>query len=283
MTAVLTVLDPGPLATVQDQGRVGHASSGVPRSGAADRAALRLGNRLLGNREDAAGIEATLGGLVVQMNAPLTVALTGAPGPAEAAGRTVAHGQPVWLEADAVLRLGAPAVGLRTYLSVRGGIAVPQMLGSRSTDLLAGIGPAPLSGGDRLPVGPPGSEPATAQAASRLPHGELSLRILLGPRDDWFTPAAVALLGSACWRVSERSDRVGIRLDGPLLERSAGVELPSEGCVRGSIQVSADGSPILLGPDCPVTGGYPVIAVVDDADCDLAGQARPGDVLRFRR
>ena len=281
---MLTVLDPGPLATVQDLGRPGHAALGVPRSGAADRAALRLGNRLVGNVDTAAGVEVTLGGLRVRAERDLLVALTGAAGPADIDGRPAAGGEPVRLRRGAVLRLGSPVTGLRTYLAARGGVAVQPVLGSRATDTLSGLGPAPLRAGTRLPIGlQAASEPQRWDAVSLVTHGELRLRVVLGPRQDWFTAAAVDHLFTLPWTVQSQADRIGLRLAGPMLERGRAGELPSEGCLRGALQVPPDGAPILLGPDSPVTGGYPVIAVVVDSDCDRSAQVRPGDHIRFER
>ncbi|CAN5496327.1 biotin-dependent carboxyltransferase family protein [soil metagenome] len=284
MQPMLTVLAPGPLATVQDQGRPGHAVLGVSHSGAADRAALRLANRLVGNADTAAGVEATLGGLQVRAERDLLVALTGAAGPADIDGHPVPSGEPVRLGVGAMLRLGAPVTGLRTYLAVSGGIAVQPVLGSRATDTLSGLGPAPLTPGTRLPVGSETvSEPQRWGAVSPLPHGELRLRVVLGPRHDWFPTGAIEHLLTLPWTVQSQADRVGVRLSGRTLERHRRDELPSEGCLRGALQVITDGALILLGPDCPVTGGYPVIAVVIDADNDRGGQARPGDRIRFER
>ena len=161
---------------------------------------------------------------------------------------------------------------------MRGGIAVEPVLGSRSTDTLSGLGPAALRVGDRLPVGPPrgpvsGSAGAPAASTAALP-------VRFGPRDDWFTTAARHELLEAEWTVRSDSDRVGVRLDGPVLERSRQGELPSEAVLPGALQVPPDGRPILFGPDAPVTGGYPVFAVV--TALDRAAQLRPGDRLRFR-
>jgi len=280
---VLTVREPGLLATVQDQGRVGHAALGVTRSGAADRAALRLGNRLVGNAEAAAGVEVTFGGFAVRADDAATVAVTGATGEVRVDGRAVPHGEPLYLRQGAVLEIGRPVLGLRTYLAVQGGIDVPPELGSRSTDTLSGLGPAPLHAGTGLPIGTRTGEPAHVEADNPLPVASAELRVVLGPRDDWFTDTAVRDLLTATWRVSSRADRVGLRLEGPPLERSRDDELPSEGCIRGALQVSAEGGPVLFGPDHPTTGGYPVAAVVLDADCDLAAQLRPGDSVRFTR
>jgi biotin-dependent carboxylase-like uncharacterized protein len=261
---------------VQDLGRPGHAALGVPPSGAFDRAALRAANRLVGNPPGAAALEITFGGLHLRAARPLTIALTGAPCP----------GSPDWylpvsVPAGALVRIGRPPIGLRSYLAVRGGIAVPAELGSRSTDTLGGLGPARLAAGDRLPVGEPSGTPAGA--AGRPPvFGPVLLRVLWGPRDDWLTAAARRALCEAGWRVRPESDRVGVRLDGPALERARSDELPSEPTIPGAVQLPADGRPIVFGPDAPVTGGYPVVAVVDRAeDLDRLAQARPGDTVRF--
>ncbi|RZT86719.1 biotin-dependent carboxylase-like uncharacterized protein [Pseudonocardia sediminis] len=277
----------GPQATVQDAGRPGYSDLGVGVSGAADRAAARLGNRLVGNPEDAAVLEATFGGLAVRVRGGATVAVTGAPCEVVVDGRPVGHHCRVRVPAGARLRLDAPAAGVRSYLAVRGSIAVDPVLGSRSTDVLAGLGPAALSVGDVLPVGAArGVPPATDLApVASPPAGDVSVRVVLGPRHDWFTADAVQALLRTPWTVSRDSNRVGMRLDGPAMERAAGfadAELPSEGVVRGSLQIAASGRPTVFLADHPVTGGYPVAAVVLDADTDLLAQVRAGQRLRFR-
>ncbi len=303
----IEVVRPGPLATVQDLGRTGYAHLGVPRSGAADPGSLRLANRLVGNADDAAGLEFTLGQAVLRFHAPAVIAVTGAPVPAtieqqgrraepddEPDVRVVPPGEAIELPAGSVLRLRTPPAGLRTYLAVRGGIDVPAVLGSRSADLLSGLGPAPLRPGDRLPVGPP---PATTpdQRSHAHPHpspspraagapdadGVVTLRAIAGPRDDWFGAAALELLDSETFRVTPASNRTGLRLTGPGLPRGRTGELPSEGMVAGALQVPPDGQPILLLADHPATGGYPVIAVLRTADIGRAAQLRPGQLVRF--
>jgi biotin-dependent carboxylase-like uncharacterized protein len=193
------------------------------------------------------------------------------------------HG-PIQVQPGDELSVAVPARGVRTYLAVRGGVDVPPVLGSRSTDVLAGLGPEPLRPGTRLPVGTDAGELPDVDVAPvpAIPE-EMVLRVLLGPRDDWFTPAAIAALTSTAYEVTTHSNRVGIRLSGTALERSVTRELPSEGTVCGALQVPANGQPVLFLADHPVTGGYPVLAVVLDADVDRAAQARPGQRLRFRR
>ena len=182
-----------------------------------------------------------------------------------------------------MLELAVPPRGLRSYLAMRGGIDVPAVLGSRSTDTLSGLGPAPLRAGDRLAVGSlAGEEPFVDIAAVGAPAERPVLRVLPGPRRDWLAPEAWAELGRAEWTVSTDSDRVGVRLAGPRLARARDDELPSEGLVPGAVQVPPDGAPVLFLADHPVTGGYPVLAVVVTADLGAAAQLRPGDVVRFR-
>jgi biotin-dependent carboxylase-like uncharacterized protein len=280
---VLTVLATGPLTTVQDRGRTGFAGIGVPRSGAADAAAAGLANRLVGNDAAAAVLEVTVGGLRVRAERTLLVSVAGAPARVTVDGRAAPFGAPLTLRRGAELALGTPVVGLRTYLAVRGGIDVPPVLGSRSTDTLSGLGPAPLAAGDRLPVGRlQGDEPFVDVAPVRPPSAAPVLRVLPGPRRDWLTPDAWTALTTEEWSVTADSNRVGLRLTGPSLRRAREDELPSEGLVPGALQVPPDGAPVLFLADHPVTGGYPVLAVVPTADLPAAAQLRPGDTVRFR-
>ncbi|TCK00776.1 biotin-dependent carboxyltransferase family protein [Nocardia alba] len=273
----------GPLATVQDLGRQGWFDSGVGQAGAADRGSLRLANRLVGNPEDFAAIEVLLGGLVLRADGHLTVAVTGAPAPATVDGTPVGHASVLELDEGQVLRLGLTNTGLRSYVAVRGGIDVVKVLGSRSRDTLSGIGPDPLAAGTQLPVGPPPRTlPIVEFAPVALPPGVLTVRACPGPRADWFADPDQLFRGS--WLVSADTDRVGARLDradGPPLVRSIDRELPSEGVALGSVQVPPSGQPVVFLADHPITGGYPVIAVVLDADVDRVAQARPGDKLLF--
>ncbi|MFC4373900.1 biotin-dependent carboxyltransferase family protein [Nocardia halotolerans] len=273
----------GPFATIQDLGRPGWFDSGVGQAGAADRAALRLANRLVGNPEDHAGIEVLLGGLVLRADAHLTVAVTGAPAPATVDHTPVGHAGVLELDEGRVLRLGMTTAGLRSYVAVRGGIDVPKVLGSRSYDTLSGIGPEPLRAGTHLRVGrSPRTLPTVEFAPVPVPPEVLTVRARPGPRADWFTDPDELFRGS--WLVSADTDRVGARLDrgeGAPLVRSIAGELPAEGMALGSVQVPPSGRPVVFLADHPITGGYPVIAVVLDADVDQVAQARPGGRLRF--
>jgi biotin-dependent carboxylase-like uncharacterized protein len=277
----LDVLAVGPSALVQDLGRPGLGASGVGRSGAADRASLTLANRLVANPEGAAAVEVVLGGLAVRAASLLTVALAGAAAPASVDGTPVGHHAVVDLRPGQVLRLGMPPTGLRTYLAVRGGIDVAPVLGSRSTDTLSGLGPPALRVGDVLPVGPePTALPLVDVAPVCPPPGDtVVLRAVLGPRAEFV--ADPAELTGIAWTASSRSDRIGMRLEGGRLRRAGDAEVPSEGMVRGAIQVPPGGEPVVFLADHPATGGYPVVATVCDADVDRAAQVRPGQGVRF--
>ena len=265
----------GPLTTVQDLGRPGWASLGVPRSGAFDRDAATLANRLVGNEPGTALLEVTFGGLALRILDAATLALTGAP------CFGLDHNTAVSLPAGMTVRLGPPSTGARSYLAVRGGVMVEPVLGSRSTDLLSGLGPAPLRAGDRVNVGaPPAASPAAEPAPPRPPRG--FVRLVPGPRADWLADDALDVLVRTEWSVRPASNRIGVRLHGPALTRVRTEELPSEPALPGAVQVPADGRPIVFGPDGPVTGGYPVIAVAVAADLGVLAQQRPGDRIRFR-
>lgn len=281
MSRALEVVAVGASALLQDLGRPGLGASGVGRSGAADRAALTLANRLVANPEGAAAVEVLLGGLAVRAGSLLTVALTGAAAPATVDGTPVGHHSLVTLRPGQVLRLGMPPTGLRTYLAVRGGVAVAPVLGSRSTDTLSGVGPPALAAGDVLPVGAEPWEVPTVDVAPVCPPpgGPVVLRAVLGPRAEFVVDPAE--LTTTAWTASSRSDRIGMRLAGGRLRRADDAELPSEGMVRGAIQVPPGGEPVVFLADHPVTGGYPVVATVCDADVDRAAQVRPGQNIRF--
>ncbi len=281
--AALRILAPGAAATVQDLGRPHRAALGVARSGALDRGALRIANRLVGNDESAAGLEVVLGGLRVRAEGDVWVAVTGALAEVRVDGVPAPAYAPVRLTAGAELEVGAARAGVRLYLGVRGGVLSPRALGSAASDVLAGLGRAPLAAGDRVSLGrPAGPVPVVDAFPWTVPPASVDVPVLEGPRADWFAPSAWATLTRALWTVSSQADRVGIRLDGPVLERLRHDELPSEGMRPGAIQVPPHGRPVVLLADGPVTGGYPVIGVVPDAALDALGQLRPGDSVRFR-
>lgn len=291
----LRILAPGLQSLVQDLGRHGHFGLGVPVAGAVDRASLRRANRLVGNAPSAAAIETVAGGLTVQAVGDQTLAVAGAPSEltisspagtgAEPRRRTAAVAAPFVLLDGETLAVGAPESGFRSYLALRGGVDAGLVLGSRSTDTMSGIGPAPLSAGQLLAagddaesgvVGSPELQPDFPEA------GVTVLDIVPGPRADWFDRAALDSLTAQQWQVTPQSNRVGMRLDGTPLRRARDGELPSEGTVSGALQVPPEGLPVLFLADHPITGGYPVIAVVVDSQLDLAAQIPIGGTVRFR-
>lgn len=277
---------------VQDAGRPGHAGLGVSASGVVDRTAMHDANRAVGNASDAAVLECAGGGATLRFDADGVVAVTGAlcgvtVTDEQGARHPAGHGVPFAVTAGDALTLAAPTRGLRSVIAVRGGIAASAALGSRATDTLAGLGPAPLRTGDTVSLGDPHLAPLAVDPLP-LPRdlpaiGDVvDLHITLGPRDEWFTPAAIAVLTGQEWDVTPRSDRVGVRLHGAVaLQRTRSGELPSEGTVTGALQVPPDGQPVLFLADHPLTGGYPVIGAVADDDLDLAGQLAPGVHVRF--
>ncbi|WP_233555996.1 5-oxoprolinase subunit B/C family protein [Galactobacter caseinivorans] len=315
--AALEVLSPGLRTVFQDLGRPGLGELGVTASGAADRPSSAQANRLVGNPDSAAVLETLLGGLSLRAQETCVVALTGAVGGAMIDESVPAPvGAPFALYPGHILTLGQPASGLRGYVAMRGGFAAERVLGSASLDTLSGLGPAPLTGGQALcsaglpvlPVAEP-QEPAT-----ELPNpGEVvQLRVSAGPRADWVGEAGLDALQRTSWVVGPDTDRVGARLrvdpeqpqdpeqsldpDGqdtpasqdapahpaPPIARLRDGELASEGMVPGALQLPPSGLPVLFLADHPVTGGYPVIAVVEPHDLPLAAQLPPGTRVRFR-
>jgi biotin-dependent carboxylase-like uncharacterized protein len=279
----LEILRTGPLALIEDLGRTGLAHLGVTRSGAADRRSHTLANRLLANPDDRATVEVTLGGFSVRVRGgDIDVAVTGADTDPAVNGIPFGTNSIQHVKDGQVISLGAPYSGMRSYLAVRGGIDVEPVLGSRSYDVMSSIGPRPLQAGDVLPIGEHADEyPEIDQApVAAIEDHLLDLRVMPGPRDDWFVnPDALV---HNVWVATDRSDRVGMRLTGtPLRYRDPDRQLPSEGATRGAIQVPPNGLPVILGPDHPVTGGYPVAGVIIDADIDKAAQIRPGQTVRL--
>ncbi|WP_098731484.1 urea amidolyase family protein [Brevibacterium epidermidis] len=287
----LEVLRPGLQLLVQDLGRPGFASMGVSAAGAADRSALTTANRLVGNAETTAGLESFGGGVLLRSTGDGVAAVTGATGTitvtaADSTVLTPRLGEAFALADGDELELGPAERGVRRYLAVRGGIDVETALGSSSADTLAGLGPAAVVKGTTLSVHDPRTalrlvDPIPARPRDLPQAGEtVEMTVTLGPREDWFTDAGVETLLSQVWTVTHESDRVGLRLSGEVpLERARTGELPSEGAVTGALQVPPNGQPVFFGPDHPLTGGYPIIASVDDLD--LAAQLPPGVKLRF--
>lgn len=305
----LLILSPGLQSLIQDLGRPGHAGLGVSSAGALDRSSLRRANRIVGNDPSAAVVESVAGGLRVQAVGDQVLAVAGAPSaltvvtPSDVPDpdapddadqsdfdqseqvREVPMATAFALLDGEILTIGAPERGFRSYLAIRGGAAVDAVLGSRSTDTMSGIGPAPLAAGQLLGAGAATSSNVVGNPELQpdFPDsGVTVLDIVPGPRDDWFDAAALESLCAQEWAVTPRSNRVGMRLDGEALSRSRDGELPSEGTMAGALQIPPEGQPVLFLADHPITGGYPVIGVVVDHQLDLAAQVPIGGSIRFR-
>jgi len=300
----LRILNPGAQSLIEDLGRRGFGPLGVSAAGALDRASLRRANRLVGNSASAAAIETVNGGLAVEAVGDQVIAVTGAPTtltiqspswvdseddggsePQPGSRRTVPMAAPFALLDGEALTLGAPESGFRNYVAMRGGVDVPEVLGSRSSDTMSGIGPAPLVIGQELPAGD--ATESTAVGSPELQPGfpgedVTVLDVVPGPRADWFDQAALDSLTSQDWLVTPQSNRVGMRLDGTPLKRIREGELPSEGTMAGALQIPPAGLPVLFLADHPITGGYPVIGVVRDEHLDRAAQVPIGGRIRFR-
>lgn len=288
---MLKVEQAGPLTTLQDTGRIGSAHLGIGRSGAADLPAMRLANALVGNPAQACALEMTLAGPSLSFAVDTVVALTGAVLPkAQIDGRTLSMWQAVPVAAGQELVLGPMARGCRSYLACGGGIEVTPWRGSRCSDINAGLGPLPrpLRAGDTLPLGTADAglpEDAPAWSLDPEPWFDTTsprrIRLMRGTHADALTEDSMHALTTQTFELGNDSNRVGMRLDGPRLQLQRRLELVSEGLVPGVVQLPPDGRPIIMGPEHPVTGGYPRIAQVAGVDLPLLAQCRPGDTLQF--
>lgn len=263
---MIEVVRAGIATTLQDSGRPGLANIGVGAAGAVDPGLAALVNRLVGNLASAVVIE-TCGDLELVADQPAVIATT-----SELAPITLAPGQTVTIRPGQHGRLWQ-------YVAVRGGIAAPPVLGSASTDTLSGLGPLPLVSGQRLGLNQIDGDYTVVDQAP-LPELSSDVRVFRGPRHDWFTERSWAELTSTPWTVTTTS-RIGVRLTGGAAERTVTRELPSEGLVRGAIQVPPDGDPVMMLADHPTTGGYPVIGVVHPDDVAVVGQHASGTSVRF--
>jgi antagonist of KipI len=291
----LTVVKPGMLTTVQDLGRPGYQGLGVPVSGPMDVYSHRLANQVLGNDPGAAALEITLLGPELLAGGDLTCALAGAEIECTVDGALVLFNRPFAVVSGARVRFGARGKGTRATLAVRGGFDLPATLGSRATHLVSRMGPfggRSLRAGDVLPVSGAGlsavaSAKADSQGSSRapvpleLPEGGASLRVVPAAHRERFTDDAWGLLVRARFTVSPQSNRMGYRLDGPVLGHVGAADILSEAMPIGALQVPASGQPILLMAERQTTGGYATIANVITADLPLAGQLAPGDWIAF--
>ncbi len=275
------VRDGGLYTTVQDLGRFGFRSLGVPQSGAMDLAALQLANALLGNAPEAASVECTAPGPVLRALDDFTVAVSGADLSAMVDGKLVELGTPIPMRRGQTLSFGAPRTGVWAYVALSGGLDVPSVLGSRSTYVPGALGGTRLRAGDVLGRREGATRfGALVSLSLPMPAAEATVRVIPGPQDAWFEETARAAFWSSAFTVSVRSDRAGTRLEGPPV-RAQREQMLSDGMLPGAVQVPSGGQPIVIMPDGPTTGGYPKLGVVATADLRLIAQARPGTRIRF--
>jgi biotin-dependent carboxylase-like uncharacterized protein len=282
----LTVVRAGMLTTVQDLGRWGHQAEGVPVAGPMDSYSHRLANRLVGNGAGAAALEITLVGPELDADGDVLCAVCGAHFEITAGGRPVALNQIFELHRGERLKFGERTAGARATLAVRGGLDLPDTLGSRATSLISSMGPLggrAVTAGTILPVGPAGAAPPSTGPCLplRLPEGGVRLHAIPGPHEALFAPEALDVFFGARFTVSTKSNRMGYRLEGPVLAHGPRADILSDATPIGSVQVPKSGQPILLMADRQTTGGYPKIATVIGADLPLAGQLGPGDWVCF--
>ena len=282
----IQILSPGPLTTVQDQGRIGYMHSGFPQSGAMDFYAASLANILCGNGEDAAVLEMTVGGVTCRFTEEIRFAICGAKVHPTLDGADVAMQQCIVAPAGSVLKIGAAVAGCRIYMAVAGGFDVPLVMGSRSTNLRCAVGGyagRKLQAGDELAVLPADTDTAGAHLPYEAPAAEITVRSIPGPQNDYFTKTGLRTFFTEAYTVSAASDRMGMKLSGTPLASVAGTDIVSDGIAPGSVQVPAGGQPIILLADRQTVGGYAKIATVIRADLPRLAQLRPGDTVRFEK
>lgn len=285
---MIAVVKAGLLCTVQDAGRPGWRGSGMPVAGAMDRLALAAANLLAGNEPGAAAVELTLAGGTWRFEAPALAALAGADLSATLDGSPLPPWSSFLAPAGSTLAFGAARSGVRAYLAVRGGVAVPPVLGSRSTYTRAAVGGLEgraLRAGDRLPAGRPAGRPPPplALGPEETPRcgGSARLRVLLGPQEDRFTEEGIATFLETAWKVTPQNDRMGYRLDGPPVRLRGAADILTDPILPGAVQVTGSGLPIAMMVDCHTAGGYAKIATIAGPDLRLLAQARAGDEVRF--
>lgn len=283
----LTILSPGPLTTVQDSGRFGALGKGFSPGGAMDMDAMTVANLLVGNAPGVGVLEMTMLGITARFDCETVIALTGADMSARLNDRPIARYASVAVHPGDVLTMGAASRGMRAYLAVTGGFDLPLVMGSVSTNLkcaLGGFQGRKLKTGDELPLNQSGAPFLPRQVSPPEDYPDcISLRVLLGPQDDAFTQKGIDTFLGCEYTVTDKADRMGIRLSGEIIESKNGVDILSDGIAVGSVQIPASGTPIIMMADRQTTGGYAKIATVISADLSRAAQARPGTRIRFVR
>lgn len=283
----LTILSPGPLTTVQDSGRFGALGKGFSPGGAMDMDAMTVANLLVGNAPGVGVLEMTMLGITARFDCETVIALTGADMSTRLNDEPIARYASVAVHPGDVLTMGAASRGMRAYLAVTGGFDLPLVMGSVSTNLkcaLGGFQGRKLKTGDELPLNQSGAPFLPRQVSPPEDYPDcISLRVLLGPQDDAFTQKGIDTFLGCEYTVTDKADRMGIRLSGEIIESKNGVDILSDGIAAGSVQIPASGTPIIMMADRQTTGGYAKIATVISADLSRAAQARPGTRIRFVR
>ena len=288
----INILRAGPMLTVQDRGRTGYMKYGIGESGVMDHKSYAEANRLVGNKDNEAVLEATLMGPKIQFESDCLIAVTGADMEASIESAPIERGKAIKVYAGQTLIMGFAKKGCRAYIAVSGGIDVPVVMGSRSTNIKCHIGGyegRALKDGDKLPLGKENfaaGEEGKLLAQHEVPEDypeEIQVRVIMGPQDSRFTGNGIVSFLTETYTVSPQSDRMGIRLDGQKIESENGTDIISDGIVFGSIQITSDGDPIVLMADHQTTGGYAKIATVVYEDLHLLAQARPGCKVKFIR
>jgi antagonist of KipI len=287
---ILEILSPGILTSIQDLGRYGYGRYGVAPSGALDPYALRIANLLVGNRPDQAGLEAMLLGPAIRALADIVVAVTGGNLQPRRNKQAIEMWRSHILKKDDILSFGSPLSGFRAYVAVGGGISVPSVMGSRSTNLSSGFGGLQGRALEKNDILTSENHSQHVKADTRVFNtawipvypNNWSLRVIWGPQDDHFPDESRDSFQGAAYKMSSDSDRTGIRLQGPVVRQKPGIQtsIISEGVIAGSVQIPGDGKPIIILGET-VTGGYRKIATVISADLPLLGQIKPGDTVRF--
>lgn len=283
----LTILSPGPLTTVQDSGRFGALGKGFSPGGAMDMDAMTVANLLVGNAPGVGVLEMTMLGITARFDCETVIALTGADMSTRLNDEPIARYASIAVHPGDILSMKAAKNGVRAYLSVAGGFDLPLVMGSVSTNLkctLGGFQGRKLKTGDELPLNQSGAPFLPRQVSPPEDYPDcISLRVLLGPQDDAFTQKGIDTFLGCEYTVTDKADRMGIRLSGEIIESKNGVDILSDGIAAGSVQIPASGTPIIMMADRQTTGGYAKIATVISADLSRAAQARPGTRIRFVR
>lgn len=283
----LTILSPGPLTTVQDSGRFGALGKGFSPGGAMDMDAMTVANLLVGNAPGVGVLEMTMLGITARFDCETVIALTGADMSTRLNDEPIAQYASIAVHPGDILSMKAAKNGVLAYLSVAGGFDLPLVMGSVSTNLkcaLGGFQGRKLKTGDELPLNQSGAPFLPRQVSPPEDYPDcISLRVLLGPQDDAFTQKGIDTFLGCEYTVTDKADRMGIRLSGEIIESKNGVDILSDGIAAGSVQIPASGTPIIMMADRQTTGGYAKIATVISADLSRAAQARPGTRIRFVR